>query len=136
MGFGEKASGKVVKKTTDVVRLAFAAGRHLRVLACGRPRGAQRAPRGQTGLSAKEQQGLTLLGLAENLGPSGVTPLEAVGFIEVIGDQTGFLIRKAPMLEERRDRVGMVRHAKVPLDEGLLPWCVPASRGIARLLWA
>src|SRR5215218_2311584 len=93
MGFVEKAPGKVVNETKDFVRLAFAAGRHLRLLAFGRPRGAQRAPLGNTGLLAKEQQGLALLGLAEHLGPSGVTPLEAFGFIEVIGDKTSFLVR-------------------------------------------
>ena len=42
---------------------------------------------------------LAVIGLAENLGPSGVTPLEAFGLIEVIGDKTGFLIRKAQILE-------------------------------------
>src|SRR4029434_7750571 len=99
MGVGEKAPGKVVNETTDFVRLAFAAGRPLRLLAFGRPRVAQRAPLGTTGLIAKEQQGLALLGLAEHRGPSGVTPLEAVGFMEVIGDQTRLLGRKAQMLE-------------------------------------
>src|SRR5262249_16103599 len=90
MGFVEKAPGKEVNETIDVVGLAFAAGRHLSLLAFGRPRVAQRAPLGKTGLIAKEQQSLTLFGLAENLGPAGVTPLEAFGFIEVIGDKTSF----------------------------------------------
>src|ERR687887_2013742 len=98
MGFVEKVPGKRVNETKDFVRLAFAAGRHLGLPAFGRPRVAQRAPLGKTGLIAKEQQGLALLGLAENLGPSGVTPLEAFGLMEVIGDKPGFLRRKAQIL--------------------------------------
>src|SRR5919109_1758148 len=101
MGFVEQVPGKRVNETKDFVRLAFAAGRDLGLLAFGRPRGAQRAPLGTTGLIATEHQGLALLGLAENLGPSGVTPLEAFSLIEVIGDQPGFLIRKAQILEYR-----------------------------------
>ena len=135
-GFGEQVPGNRVTKTTDVGRLAVAAGRPLRLLACGRPRVAQRAPRGTTGLSANEHQGLALLGLAEHRGPSGVTPLEAFGRMEVSGDHTGLRIRQAPILEEWRDRVGMVRSPKVPLDELLHPRRVPAPRGRANLWWA
>src|SRR5262249_5622336 len=94
-----KSCQKSVNETKDFVRLAFAADRHLGLLAFGCPRVAQRAPLGKTGLIAKEPQGLALLGLAENLGPAGVTPLEAFGLIEVIGDKTGFLRRKAHILE-------------------------------------
>jgi hypothetical protein len=64
VGLGEPWPGNLVQATTAVVCRAFAAGRPLGWLACGRPRGAQRAPRGKTGLIAPEPQGLALLGLA------------------------------------------------------------------------
>jgi hypothetical protein len=60
---------------------------------------AQRTPLGKTGLIAKEQQGLALLGLPQNLRPPGLAPLQTLGLIEVIGDEPGFLIRKAHMVE-------------------------------------
>ena len=84
LGFVEKLPGEIVNEAKDFVAFAFAAGGHLRLLAFGRPRVAQRAPLGKTGLIAKEQQGLVLPGLPQNLGPPSVAPFEAFGLIEMI----------------------------------------------------
>jgi len=119
---------KRVNEPTDRVGFALAAGGHRRLLSSERPRVAQRAPLGQTGLITKEQQGLGLLGLPQNLGPAGVAPRQALGLMEVIGDEPGFLIRKAHMVESCHDRVGVVRDAKATLDQVLHHGGMPASR--------
>ena len=81
MGLIEKPSGEIVDEPKHLVRLALAARGHLGLLASESPSVTQRAPLGKAGLIAKEQQGFSLLGLAQNLGPAPLTPLEAFGFI-------------------------------------------------------
>src|SRR5215216_6313124 len=71
----ENLPAKRVNEPKDLVGFALAAGGHLRLLSSERPRVAQRAPLGKTGLIAKAQQGLALLGLPQNLGPPSVAPL-------------------------------------------------------------
>src|SRR5215468_4911253 len=83
----EESSGERVHEPKDRVRLPCAAGGHRRLLACGRPRVAPRAPRGNTGLIAQEPQGPSLLGLAQHLGPPALAPLEALGCVEMSRDQ-------------------------------------------------
>jgi hypothetical protein len=130
----EYLPGKRVNEPKDFVGWAFATGGPLRLLSSERPCVAQRAPLGQTGLIAKEQQGLALLGLPQTLGPPGLAPLQALGLIEVIGDEPGFLRRKAHMVEECRDRVGVGSDAKAALDQVLNHGGMPASRCLATVL--
>jgi hypothetical protein len=113
---------KRVNEPKDRVGFALATGGHRRLLSSERPRLAQRAPLGQTGLIAKEQQGLGLLGLPQNLGPAGVAPRQALGLIEVIGDEPGFLIRKAHMVESCHDRVGGGKGRQSDVRSGLASW--------------
>src|SRR5262249_51710442 len=54
----------------------------------------------------------------------------------MIRDKAGFLIRKPHILEQRRDIMGMVSHAKVALHEVLNHRRIPASGGIACTLGA
>src|SRR5215471_8100248 len=102
MGLVEEPPGEIINESKDLVCLAFAAGGHL-----------------------------ALLRLVQNLGPPGLTPLEAFRLAQMIRDKAGFLIRKAHILEQRRDIMGMVDHAKVALNEVLNHRRIPASRGIA-----
>src|SRR5215468_9535159 len=131
----EESSGERVHEPKDRVRLPCAAGGHRRLLACGRPRVAPRAPRGNTGLIAQEPQGPSLLGLAQHLGPPALAPLEALGCVEMSRDQAGFLRRKAHILEQCRDGVRRRRHPTVALHEVLHPRRMPASGRLACLLW-
>src|SRR5262249_20896596 len=115
----------------DLVCLAFAAGGHLGLLAFGRPGIAQWAPLGKTGLITKEQQGLALLRLVQNLAPPGLAPLKAFSLAQMIRGTASFRIRRAHIHEERWDIMGMVYHAKVALNEVLNHRRIPASGGIA-----
>jgi hypothetical protein len=89
---------------------------------------------GQTGLIAKEQQGLFLPRLPQYRGPPRLTPFETFGLIEVIRDKAGFLVSKPHIPEQGREGMGVVEHPKVAPNEVLNHGCIPASRGITTVL--
>src|SRR4029434_9325283 len=117
MGFGEKAPRERVDASKDLVALALATVGPCGLLAFGRPSVAQRAPRGQAGLITTKPQSLSLACLPYNPRPLTLAPGQALGFMEMIRHQAGFLRRKPQVAQQGRDRVRMVRHAKATLDE-------------------
>src|SRR5439155_10893502 len=64
MSFVEKLAGEIVDQAKNLVALPFATGGHFRLLAFGGPSIAERAPLGEAGFIAKEQQRLALPRLA------------------------------------------------------------------------
>jgi hypothetical protein len=91
MPFVEKPSRARVDEAKHLVAFARATGGHFGLLACGSPGGAERAPWGKAGFIAKEQQGVALACVLDNLRPLGSTPFPAFGFLEVIRDKTRLL---------------------------------------------
>ena len=64
MRFVEKPAGEIVDEAKDFVAFALATGGDFGLLAFGSPGIAERAPLGKAGFIAKEQQCLSLSGLA------------------------------------------------------------------------
>src|SRR5262245_46368889 len=64
--------------------------------------------------------------------PRLLTPLQARGLIEVSGHKAGFLGGKAEVVQQGTNRVGMMLHPKLPLDNVLHHRGTRATRGIAR----
>jgi hypothetical protein len=73
------------------------------LLAAPRPRVRERAPLRAGRCIAKQQQGLSLLRTAQNLGPRCGAPRLPLLFIEMIGDKGRFLLAKAEVFQQLGD---------------------------------
>jgi hypothetical protein len=71
---GEEASREIVDEAKDLVRFAYATGRHFGLVSRGSPCIAQGAPLRKAGLIAKEQQGLPTAGALQHGRPRMLAP--------------------------------------------------------------
>src|SRR5262245_14499400 len=91
----KQASRAILNGAKHFVAFALATRLDRGLLPAPRPRVAQRAPLGKTGLILKENQALMSLGGAQNPGPFLLEPVLAPCGIEMIRDKTGLLKRKS-----------------------------------------
>src|SRR5437879_2699308 len=80
----EQASREILNRAKHFVSFALATGLDLGLLPAPRPRVAQRAPLGKTGLILAQDQAFASLGGAQHGGPRVVEPGLATRFIEMI----------------------------------------------------
>src|SRR5215831_7692909 len=113
----KQASRAILNGTKHFVAFALATGFDLRLLAAPRPRVAQRAPLGKTGLILKENQALTSLGGAQNPGPVLLEPVLAPRGVEMIRHKAGLLKRKSQVVQQRTHILAVVEHAKLTPDQ-------------------
>ncbi len=99
------------------VSFALATRFNLRLLPTPRPRVAQRAPLGKTGLILKEHQALTSLGGAQNPGPFLLEPVLAPCGVKMIRHKAGLLKRKPQVVQQRTHILAVVEHAKLTPDQ-------------------
>src|SRR5919197_1117446 len=108
MAFVEQSPREIVDEPKDLIGPALATGGDCGLLASGCPGRVQRAPLSKAGFIAKEQQRLALAGSPYNVWPPGLTPLQTLGLVEVIGHKAGFLIGKSQVVQQCTDVVRMV----------------------------
>src|SRR6266850_7308377 len=99
------------------VAFALATGFDFGLLAAPRPRIAQRAPLGKTGLILKENEAFLSLGGAQNPGPVLLEPVLAPCGVEMIRHKAGLLKRKPQVVQQRTHILAVVEHAKLPPDQ-------------------
>ena len=117
----------VLNAPKDRVAFALAGGLDLGLLAAPRPRICERAPLRERRFITKQQQGLALLGQAHQVGPRGGTPCAPLVLVKRIGDQGGFLIAEAKVVQPWGDVEDMVEDAAAVVNELLRHGCAPTS---------
>jgi hypothetical protein len=95
----QEASGEVISQPEDVIALAFAGRLALGLLAASGPGVCERAPLRERGCIANPQQGLSLFRETQNLWPRRGAPGLPLACIEMLGDEGGFWIATAQVLE-------------------------------------
>src|SRR5438309_1525045 len=113
----KQAPREILNGAKHFVSFALATGFDLRLLSAPRPRVAQRAPLGKTGLILKENQAFASLGGAQNPGPFLLEPVLAPCGIEMIRHKAGLLKRKPQVVQQRTHILAVVEHAKLPPDQ-------------------
>src|SRR5262244_221649 len=113
----KQASREILNGAKHFVAFALATGFDFGLLPAPRPRVAQRAPLGKTGLILKEHQALMSLGGAPNPGPCLLEPVLAPCSIEMIRHKAGLVKRKPQVVQQRTHILAVVEHAELPPDQ-------------------
>src|SRR4030095_10744681 len=113
----EHTSGEILNGAKHFVPFALATGFDLGLLTTPRPRVAQRAPLGKTGLILEQDQAVAPRGGAQNHGPFLLEPLLAPCSVEMIRHKTGLLKRKPQVMQQRTHILAVVEHAELPPDQ-------------------
>jgi hypothetical protein len=71
---------------------------------------------------------MTTLGCPENGRPFLREPGQALGRVEMIRHKTGFLKRKAQVVQQRTDILAIVEHPKFPPDQHTDEHTIPTGR--------
>src|SRR4030067_372623 len=132
----KEATGDVVNQAKDFVGLALAAGLDHGLLPLERPGVTQGAPLSEARFVTEQNHGTLLFGDAQKLRPGLPQPVDARRFVQMVGDKTSFLERKAHVVQQAADVLWVVLHTKVTEDQVLNDDCCPATRGIASCFWA
>jgi hypothetical protein len=127
----EQAPAEIVESAQHFVALAFATGLHQRLLAAQGPGVAQRAPLGEGGLVAKQQQRAARSGVSLNGWPLLLAPVLTPLLVQMVGDEARLLIRKAQAAQQLTQIVDVIETPKLALDQILDQGTVPAARSIA-----
>src|SRR5215510_15083200 len=116
---------EVVDQAEDFIAFALTTRLDLGLLAAPCPRVRERAPLRERRFIAKQQQGLSLFGTAQDVWPRRGTPRLPFGFIQMIGDKGRFLKAKAQVLQQLGDVEDVVEDAEAVgnqlLDHGRTP---------------
>src|SRR5713101_6493036 len=113
----KQAPREILNGAKHFVSFALATGFDLRLLSAPRPRVAQRAPLGKTGLILKENQAFASLGGAQNPGPFLLEPVLAPCGVEMVRHKAGLLKRKPQVVQQRTHILAVVEQAKLPPDQ-------------------
>src|SRR4030067_1669936 len=132
----KETTGDVVNQPKDFVGLALAAGLDHGLVPLERPGVTQGAPLSEARFVTEQNHGPLLFGDAQNLRPGLLQPVDARRFVQMVGDKTSFLERKAHVVQQAADVLWVVLHTKVTEDQVLNDDCCRATRGIARCFWA
>src|SRR6266850_4413090 len=131
----KEAPSAVINPAEDFKALTRARRLDPRLVAAPCPGVCEGPPLRERGLIATQQQGAFRFRHGEHLGPGGVAPLLALGIVQMIGDQGGFLVAIAELLEQLGDIEDVVIDPKALVEQRLNHWGTPARGGQTRLHW-
>jgi hypothetical protein len=133
----KETPAEIINQPKDFIAFPLAGGLDFGLLTAPRPGVRRRAPLRERRFIAKQQQGLPLVGKAQNLGPRCGAPRYPLACIKMSGDKGRFLIAKAQVLQQLGDVEDVVEEAEAVvnhlLDHGRRPAGTPET-GLERSL--